>query len=254
MLQNLHTQTVPSDQSGIDLIKLLPNGKVSARNLYKFLELNPSQISRWLKSKIVDNDFAIENEDYSRVDIVVEGQKLKDYYLTPIFAKKLCMQSQSVRGEEARNYFIAMEQIALKNNQKQIIPSYQVEDSIERARAWIVEQEVIRSVQQDNLRLQAENVLMSSRDLVVTTEKDYKWKTQILQADRGRTINYYVSKLFFKGDYREAHNSAKEAYRKDTGISLPSNIKYASTEQKKDYLDWLSQYDGLIINETNIYI
>jgi hypothetical protein len=46
--------------------------------------------------------------------MIVECNKLKDYYITPIFAKKLCMQSQSVRGEEARNYFLAMEKKALQ--------------------------------------------------------------------------------------------------------------------------------------------
>ncbi|MGL5963343.1 MAG: antA/AntB antirepressor family protein, partial [Fusobacteriaceae bacterium] len=55
------------------LIELLPNGRVSARKLYKFLELRHADVSRWLDSKIVNNDFAIENEDYWGFRIVAEG-------------------------------------------------------------------------------------------------------------------------------------------------------------------------------------
>ena len=68
-----------------DLIKIEEkDGKqlVSARELHKFLELDKSQIARWLNSKIIKNPFFTENEDFTRVDIVVEGQKTGDLAIT----------------------------------------------------------------------------------------------------------------------------------------------------------------------------
>lgn len=48
------------------------DGMTTARKLYTFLELAQGQFSRWVKSNIVDNEFATENEDYWRFDIDVE--------------------------------------------------------------------------------------------------------------------------------------------------------------------------------------
>ena len=90
--------------------------------------------------------------------------------------------------------------------------------------------------------LASNNALLAAQDLEVKTAKEYKWKAQVVQANRGRSINYYVSKYFFNGDYREAHNNAKLAYKESTGICLPSKADLMSMEQKKDYLDWLSKY------------
>ena len=85
------------------------NGKVSARETYKFLELSDGQFSRWAKSNITQNPFAVEHEDYEGFDMDVEGNEIKDYMLSIPFAKKICMLSKTPKGEEARNYFIKVE-------------------------------------------------------------------------------------------------------------------------------------------------
>lgn len=54
---------------------------VSDRELYNQLGLANGQFSRWAKSNIIDNPFAIENEDWVRFDIDVEGNKTSDYVL-----------------------------------------------------------------------------------------------------------------------------------------------------------------------------
>lgn len=92
-----------------ELIPLKNENNVSARELYNFLELSEGQFARWSRSNILENEFAIENEDYIGVDINVEGNNVKDFDLTIPFAKKLCMISKSPKGETARNYFIAVE-------------------------------------------------------------------------------------------------------------------------------------------------
>jgi phage anti-repressor protein len=121
MLQDqLNTAVETINTVDFSLIEIKPNGKISARNLYKFLGLKQSDVARWLNSKIVKNKFAIENEDYWGFSIVAEGNQTMDYDLTTSFAKKLCMMSKSKNGESARNYFLECEK---KANQKQVSPA-----------------------------------------------------------------------------------------------------------------------------------
>ncbi len=104
------------------------NGMTTARKLYAFLELAQGQFSRWAKSNIVDNEFATENEDYWGFDINVEGNKTQDYKLTAHFAKKLSMKGNGERAEQARQYFITIEDRAKQEviNRSQLSPQMQM--------------------------------------------------------------------------------------------------------------------------------
>ena len=81
-----------------ELIKIDTDGKITARDLYEFLQLAPSQFSRWAKTNIEDNPFYSEGTDWWGFDIVSNGNGTKDYRLTIDFAKHLCMLSRSERG------------------------------------------------------------------------------------------------------------------------------------------------------------
>ena len=96
-----------------ELIRINPDGRTTSKELYEFLELNPTQYSRWCKMNIEDNEFAEEGTDYGLLDMNVEnqttGRPSLNYWLSISFAKKLCMMSKTERGEQARNYFIEVE-------------------------------------------------------------------------------------------------------------------------------------------------
>ena len=95
-----------------EIIKITEsNGKkaVSARELYDSLGYEKSQFSRWAKKNILENPYAIENEDWVGFDINVEGNLVKDYALGLDFSKKCCMLSKTTTGEKVRNYFIEVE-------------------------------------------------------------------------------------------------------------------------------------------------
>lgn len=104
-----------------ELIKVTEkDGKqiVSARELYKELELADGQFSRWAKSNIVENPYAIENEDWIGFDIHVEGNLTKDYAIVLSFAKKIAMMSKTEKGNMVRDYFLECERIAKQQNEK----------------------------------------------------------------------------------------------------------------------------------------
>ena len=105
-----------STQTPIEIaLKIDENGMTTASNLYAFLELDSSHFSRWCNKNIVNNKFAIENEDYIVFAInggntKIGGRPKTDYKLTSDFAKKLSMTGNTERHEQARQYFIACEQ------------------------------------------------------------------------------------------------------------------------------------------------
>ena len=65
---------------------------VSARELYEALGLDKSNWSRWTKQNIVNNPFAVVNNDYVGFVIMTNGNETTDYALVIDFAKKLAMQ------------------------------------------------------------------------------------------------------------------------------------------------------------------
>ena len=85
---------------------------VSAKKVYEFLELRQKDYSRWCKTNILGNQYAEENVDFVpfRVNAECGGQATTDYKLSVSFAKKLCMLQHNERGEQARKYFIAVEE------------------------------------------------------------------------------------------------------------------------------------------------
>ena len=106
------------------------NGMTTAKKLYEFLELNPSNYSKWIKSNITDNEFAEENVDYWAFVINDEwgGQATTDYKLTASFAKRLSMKGNGEKAEQARQYFITVEDKAKEMvvNRSQLSPQMQM--------------------------------------------------------------------------------------------------------------------------------
>lgn len=92
-----------------ELIKVDENGKITARELYDFLELNPTHFARWSKANIEDDSFYDEGVDYTTFATMARGNECKDYHLTIDFAKHLCMLSRSEKGKLARKYFVEVE-------------------------------------------------------------------------------------------------------------------------------------------------
>lgn len=87
------------------------NGKqlVSARELYEFLGFDKSQWARWSNKNIAEETFFAENEDWTRLDIMSNGNETVDYVITIDMAKELSMLARTEKGKQARKYFIECE-------------------------------------------------------------------------------------------------------------------------------------------------
>lgn len=92
------------------------NGMTTASKLYAFLELSPSNYSKWCKTNITENEFAEENVDFIRFVIKYESgvgvKEREDFKLTAHFAKKLSVKGNSAKSEQAREYFTTLEERA----------------------------------------------------------------------------------------------------------------------------------------------
>lgn len=112
-------ETDTSKQTPIEIVLGVDSqGMTTATKLYEFLELNPSNYSKWFKKNITENEFAEENTDYFPFVLQYESltgkKERQDAKLTAGFAKKLSMMQKNEKGEEARKYFIQVEDGAKK--------------------------------------------------------------------------------------------------------------------------------------------
>lgn len=105
-----------SDKTPIEIaLQIDKDGMTTLSKLYNFLEINPSNYSRWCRKNIINNPFANEGYDYisfrhHEENPSLGGRPKTDYKLTSDFAKQLCMTVRNERGKQARDYFIACEQ------------------------------------------------------------------------------------------------------------------------------------------------
>ncbi len=122
------------------------DGFTTARNLYEWLELNPTHYARWAKENITENPFADENE-FSPLRAKTSskgGRPTEDYKITASLAKRISMAAKSERGEQARNYFIGCEQTL----EKLVKERHRAE--VERAKGIAVRQALTKALQQSN--------------------------------------------------------------------------------------------------------
>lgn len=169
-------------------------GRTTARKLYEFLELAKGQFSRWAKANITDNQFAEEGIDYQGFDIDVEGNIVKDYSLTSAFAKKLSMTAKNEKGEQARDYFIKVEDGAVKLTSKiqELSPQLQLLINIE-LRQKELQQEINNNKQE----------IQNMRDVITLSTASWRNDTTAL-------INKIAAEL---GGYEHIKNVREESYK-----------------------------------------
>ncbi len=125
---------------------------VNARELHAFLGVG-KDFSSWIKERISKYEF-VENQDFEVFTEIGEnpngGRPTIEYALSIDMAKELSMVENNERGRQARKYFIECEKVAMGK----AMPSYQIEDPIERAMRWIEEQKEKKALEAKNAEMQ----------------------------------------------------------------------------------------------------
>ena len=232
-MSNVATINRPTErQTPIEIaLQVDAQGMTTARALYSFLELRNADFSRWAKKNITNNTFAFEGTDYIRLRIGAEtptGGKFsrEDYKITADFAKKLAMASKSPKGEEARDYFVQVEQ-----NAKKFANSYQIQDELEMIAVMsreMVEQRRLSREQQVRLTAieQTATELQETIETVknVFVQEDDNWR-EMIRKNIGKIAEV-------TGDYQGAWAECYEELDR-RGFDMKKRLKNAQARMEK---------------------
>lgn len=201
-------------------------GMTTARALYEFLELHPSQFSRWAKKQIEKSIFFFEHKDWEGFDTMSSGNLCKDYRITVDMAKHLAMSYQNAKGKEARDYFIMVEQ-----NAKKLANSYQVQDELEMIAVMsreMVEQRKLSREQQARLAAieQTATDLQETIEVVknVFVEPEENWR-EMIRKNIGKIAEV-------TGDYQGAWADCYDELDRH-GFDMKTRLKNAKKRMEK---------------------
>jgi anti-repressor protein len=202
---NVTNQTPIEIALGID-----ENGMTTARKLYEFLELNPSNYSKWLKRNITENEFAVMGEDFHSYQTTSEGRGkfADDYKLTSDFAKKLSMTAKNEKGEEARSYFVTVE-----NKAKETAVGLQ---NLSPELRLLINMEIQQKEQQKQLA-DVKSDLQGIRNVVALDSTSWRDET-------GKIIRKIGNELGSGSAYQEVLREAYQLLEKRMGVNLKQRL------------------------------
>lgn len=184
------------------------NGMTTAKKLYEFLELNPSNYSKWYKTNIIDNQFADEGTDY---EVFVPndenpqgGRPTQDFKLTARFAKKLSMTQKNQRGEDARDYFTKVEDGA----KEMVLQMQEMSPQLQ----FMINMELEQKRQKEEQQRQAEKITVIEEKQEVIAQTFVRANNE----DFRTWVNRCLSKIaesnsyMYIGSPQERHRAARE--------------------------------------------
>lgn len=237
IITNTSNQTPIEIALGID-----EEGMTTARKLYAFLELAQGQFARWCKRNIIENDFATENEDYWGFDINVEGNKVSDYKLSAPFAKKLSMQSKTAKGEQARQYFLKVED-KLRETVSRTAPMSPLEQLQLQAQAILQVNEKVDALDKELERFKLDlPILPIEADRI--TEAVRKRGVDILG---GKASNAYQDRSMRQRVYSNIYADLKSNFRVRSYKSIRRN-------QCESALNVIARYDAPLYLQDEIFM
>lgn len=190
-------------------------GMTTARKLYEFLELSPSNYSKWCRTNIIENDFAEENVDYWAFVLNDERnfnpKPTTDYRLTAHFAKKLSVKGNSEKAEQAREYFTRVEEKVKQKaiDYSQLSPELQM---FQRIFNSVAEQQLEQKRQAEQIR-KVENRVESIREVVAINSDSWRTETSNLIKKIGIALGGGLA-------YSEVRNEIYGLLEKRMGVNL----------------------------------
>ena len=224
-IMNVSSQTPIEIALGID-----ENGMTTASKLYAFLELSPSNYSKWCKTNITENEFAEENVDFSRFVIKYESgvgvKEREDFKLTSKFARKLSMTQKNHRGEVARDYFTTLEDKAKEMfiNRSQLSPQMQMLMGMVEVQA---RQELEQKRQAEKLAVLESNQKAINTAMLGQREENFKdWVNRCLSAIAESPNYQYI------GSREERHRAVRGESYERLNKKKPCRLKQRVESEK----------------------
>lgn len=212
------------------------NGMTTARALYSFLELRPGNFARWCKSNITENQFAEEGTDYLRLFLDEEtptGGKIQreDYRLTASFAKKLSMMAKSEKGEQARKYFVTVE-----DGMKELASRFQ-NMSPELRAVLVVDQRVTRVEKKADTLEERFNDFEQSLPLLPEDADDVskEVKKRVVEILGGKDSNAYHDKSLSQKVFMDAYRNLKSNFDVSSYKAIKRNRKNMAVQIAREY-------------------
>lgn len=236
-----------SNQTPIEIaLGIDEEGMTTARKLYAFLGMDNKNYSRWAKSNIVDNEFAEENTDYwvfvINEDNPLGGRPATDYRLTASFAKKLSMQSKTTKGEQARQYFLKVED-KLKEAVRRTVPMSPLEQLQLQAQAILQVNEKVDALDKELERFKLDlPILPIEADRI--TEAVRKRGVDILG---GKASNAYQDRSMRQRVYSNIYADLKANFRVRSYKSIRRN-------QCESALNVIARYDAPLYLQDEIFM
>lgn len=249
--QNTNLLTPIEVELGVD-----ENGMTTAKKLYSFLELSPSNYSKWCKTNITENSFAEENIDYWAFVLNDEwgGQATTDYKLTAHFAKKLSVKGNSEKAEQAREYFATVEERVKQKaiDLTQLSPELQMFNRIFQS---VAAQQLEQKRQAEKIA-EVENRVQSIRDIVSLDTTSWR-------DDTGKILKKIGLSLGGGQSYSQVRSESYELLQKRFGVNLGQRLTNkrrrmadeGASKSKRDrlsYVDIISEDKKLIEGYTAI--
>ena len=213
-IMSIVTQTPIEIALGID-----ENGMTTARKLFLFLGMSKNNYSRWFRNNLTDNEFAEENVDYFPFLTNEEcgGQVSQDAKLAASFAKKLSMMARSEKGEQARQYFVRVE-----DGMKEI--ALQLQNMSPELQAIIMHDKKIQRVENEveSVKQDLEDFKMDMPILGIEIDKiTSAVKKKGVQCLGGKESNSYKDKSLRGKIYHDIYRELKRQF----GVSTYKAIK-----------------------------
>lgn len=212
------------------------NGMTTARALYSFLELRPGNFARWCKANIAENQFAEENTDYVRFFLDEEtptGGKIQreDYRLTAGFAKKLSMMAKSEKGEQARRYFVRVE-----DGMKELAIRFQ-NMSPELRAVLVVDQRVTRVEKRADTLEERFNDFEQNLPLLPQDADDVskEVKKRVVEVLGGKNSNAYHDKSLSQKVFMDAYRNLKSNFDVSSYKAIKRNRKNMAVQIAREY-------------------
>lgn len=209
------------------------NGMTTAKKLFDFLGMAKNNYSRWFRNNLTNNEFAEENVDYFPFLTNEEcgGQASQDAKLTASFAKKLSMMAKSEKGEQARKYFIKVE-----DGMKELAIRFQ-NMSPELRAVLVVDQRVTRIEEKADTLEERFNDFEQNLPLLPEDADDVskEVKKRVVEILGGKDSNAYHDKSLSQKVFMDAYRNLKSNFDVSSYKAIKRNRRDMAVQIAREY-------------------